>query len=263
VNFSFDPRGSVAFALALAVGSASVPSFAHAAEDAAPPLPAYVELEVSDSVMEPELVRTWASEAVGDGLGDAKVDEAANGRVLAVTIAGVPLAYDVTIGVKENGEWIGDMRTGKCKCDDTQLVARVRGDVAAVAGRLEPGEAPPVTPPIGPETAPKDDREKVPLGGKGKAGIALLVVGVGGVVAGAVLLGMGAKEDAGSDDPSQLEGQDNKPVGGAVLGVGGALVIVGAVLLGLDRRDAKRKRSVAFTPAVGRGGFGLALSGRF
>lgn len=250
-------------AVAACVAIAPISAHAEPADESAP-LPEYVDLEVAESVLEVDLVRSWAGEAIGAGLGDASVDAAKDGRRLSITIAGVPFEYDVTIGVKENGEWIGDMRTGKCKCDDTQLVARVRGDVAAVAGRLEPGETTgPVTPPIGPETNPPDGREKVPLGGKGKAGVALLVVGVGGVVAGAVLLGLGAKEDAGSDDPSQLEGKDNKPAGAAVLAVGGVLVIVGATLLGLDRRDAKRKRSVAFAPAVGRGGFGLAVSGRF
>lgn len=231
---------------------------------AAAPLPEYVDLEVAQTVLEVDLVRSWASEAIGAGLGEAGVDAAKDGRRLAIVIGGAPFDYDLQVGVKDGGEWIGDMRAGKCKCDDEQLVARVRGDVVAVAGGLQPGETTgPVTPPIGPEVDPVNTDKRAPLGGKGKAGVALLVVGAGAVIAGAVVLALDAKEDVGSDDPSQLEGQNNKPAGAAVLAIGGVLVIVGATLLGLDRRDAKRKRSVAFAPAVGRRGFGIALSGRF
>jgi hypothetical protein len=257
-------RGLTAFIVAL--GLAAAPMSAPAAQPAAAPLPDYVTLEVADSVIETDLVRTWASEAVTGGLGDAKIDAAANGRTLAVTINGTPFAYDVTVGVKDGGDWIGDLRSGVCKCDDTQLVSRVRSDVAAVAGRLQPGDAPPVvshpTTPASPD-ATADKRERVPLGGKGKAGVALLVLGAGGVIAGAVLLGMGSNEEVASDDPSATETADLRPPGAAVLATGGVLVVAGAVLLGLDRRDAKRKRAVAIAPSAGRTTYGFAISGRF
>jgi len=264
VNGSNQLRRVMSFALAIGIASTSRVAIAAPAEAApAAPLPEYVQLEVADSVMETDLVRSWASEAIGAGLDDAGVDEAVAGRSLSVAIAGVPFDYEVTIGVKESADWVGDLRSGRCKCDDAQLVKRVREDVGAVAGRLQPAAEPATT--VTPATvvpATPDAGKRAPLGGKGKAGIALLVVGAGAVVAGAVVLALDAKSDVGSDE-SMIEEVDRRPVGGAVLGVGAVLLVTGGVLLGLDRRDAKRKRSVAVAPAVGRTSFGIAFSGRF
>jgi hypothetical protein len=255
----------MSFALAIGIASTSRAAIAAPAEAApAAPLPEYVQLEVADSVMETDLVRSWASEAIGAGLDDAGVDKAVAGRSLSVAIAGVPFDYEVTIGVKESADWVGDLRSGRCKCDDAQLVKRVREDVGAVAGRLQPAAEPATTAtPATVVPATPDAGKRAPLGGKGKAGIALLVVGAGGVIAGAVVLALGKSEGVASEDPSAVDDVDRRPAGAAVLAVGGVLVIVGATLLGLDRRDAKRKRAVSIAPAASRTSFGLGISGRF
>lgn len=259
-----------ATALALVFGIASAPLVARA--DAPPvtsaPVPDYVDVEVADSVLEVELVKSWTNEAIGAGLEDAKINKAESGRTLSVSIGGAPFAYEVTIGVKQRAEWIGDLRTGKCKCDDAQLVERVRSDVAAVAGRLSPSSEP-TTAVMPPDVPPDDpaltngDRNRVPLGGKGKAGVALLVVGTGAVIAGAVVLAMKSGEDRDQGNATQLARRDRRPAGAAVLAVGGVVVIVGAVLLGLDRRDAKRNKRISVSPAAGGASLGFVLSGSF
>lgn len=95
------------------------------------------------------------------------------------------------------------------------------------------------------------------LGGRGKAGIALLALGGVGLGAGAGLALLEPRPDP--DEP--LNVITTRPPGFALIGVGAAAVITGAVLVVLDRRSPRRRASLA--PALVRAGGGLALVGVF
>lgn len=82
----------------------------------------------------------------------------------------------------------------------------------------------------------------------GKAGVALVVTGGLGLVAGLVLAVLPARPKP--DDPTREV--YTQPPGYALLGVGAATLVVGAVLLGLDRRRAKARGHARVQ--LGRGG---------
>jgi hypothetical protein len=122
--------------------------------------------------------------------------------------------------------------------------AQREAQLKAAAPPPEPPKPEPLPPPRG-------------LGPRGKAGVALLVVGGVGVITG---LGLAIKEPKPDPDMPLYE-ISTRPAGFAVLGIGAAAVITGAVLLVLDRKAAQRR--VSWLPSVGRGAAGLTLAGSF
>jgi hypothetical protein len=121
-------------------------------------------------------------------------------------------------------------------------------------------------PELQPDTGGTPAAEESPkLRGMGKAGVALLVVGGLGAIAGVTMVAIEPKEfPAAHPRADQL--QTTRPPGYAALGVGGAALIVGAVLLGLDRKQAKQRASKAEAlvhPWVGPRGVGVGVVGRF
>jgi hypothetical protein len=115
-------------------------------------------------------------------------------------------------------------------------------------------------------TGPITDDKPNALGVKGKAGVALLVVGGLGVIAGITMVAIKPTYfDQG--DPEAFKYRTTDPPGYAALGVGAAGLIVGAVLLGLDRKQAKRKGAGKAEARVhtwgGPQGAGIGVVGRF
>jgi hypothetical protein len=170
--------------------------------------------------------------------------------------------WEYTITVSRPDEPVPTGETTTCDlCTETELVDAIEGRLATVAAELEAEQAeasdsgdddvtePVSTPAIDP--GPPHDPKK--LGKKGKAGVALLAVGGGGLVAGIVLAVLPPRDH--KDMPTKDVHTDTP--GYVVLGVGAAAVIVGAVLLGLDRRAAKRRSKaharVRFEPTAGLG----------
>lgn len=148
----------------------------------------------------------------------------------------------------------------------TEVVPSIPRAEAAVADP-PPDEPKPDTPP---DYDPEDERAgEPPLTGFGGAGIALGVVGLAGIVGGAVYL---ARGDQPQSDPAsgQLEFTNFRPTGGALVGIGSGLFAVGVTMLALDvvrqsrlRRSAVVNRRPAVSPVVGARFGGVAVRGRF
>jgi hypothetical protein len=163
----------------------------------------------------------------------------------------------------EGGPWVCDT------CREAQLSAKV----TEIAGQLVP---------LLPETADAASGDggtgvtpgdagggetnggggKRKLGTLGKVGIPLLVVGVGGAVAGGVLAAMGEKRTAASNDPQDVEITDYSKPGIPIAVVGAALAVTGIALLAVDL-SRSRKKKTAMTPMLAPGLAGIGLSGRF
>lgn len=155
-------------------------------------------------------------------------------------------------------------------CTEGELVERVEDRLASLLDELHErgGEVPEPDPPPASEP-PSSDAPELPaqdvssttpedrggLQAKGKAGAALLVLGGLSVAAGAGLAAVPPSTKA----EMPLEKTTMRPPGLALLGVGGAALITGAVLLVLDRKEAKKKKTVAILPA----GMGATILGRF
>lgn len=167
-------------------------------------------------------------------------------------------------------------------CTEDELVEKVEALAVQVAPKLvipEPEQDPGTdtgddTGPgeIEPETSgdeggdPTTDGSPDGLGPKGKAGIALLVVGGLGAVAGVTLVVLPSKTFP-AGDPNAAYVRSTMPPGVGVLVGGGVAIVVGAVLLGLDRKQAKQRRNDKATarlqPWLGSQGAGLSVAGRF
>jgi tetratricopeptide (TPR) repeat protein len=144
--------------------------------------------------------------------------------------------------------------------------------IAEIAAQIEDAERPePVV-----ATSPPPARDDGPAHGRGLigGGAALLVVGVGAVVGGAVA-GTRLSSDAESDlagldelgdEPMRRDTLARGELGDAVLigctVAGGVAAIAGAVLLGLGARKAKATRPRA-TAMIGHRAIGLLVGGRF
>lgn len=125
-------------------------------------------------------------------------------------------------------------------------------------------------------TTPPPPVKDEPVQGRGMiaGGAALLVVGLGAAIGGAVA-GTRLSSDAESDlagldelgdEPARRDALDRGELGDAVLigctVTGGVAAIAGAVLLGLGARKAKTSRPRA-SAMIGRGAVGLVVVGRF
>lgn len=161
----------------------------------------------------------------------------------------------------EGGPWVCDT------CRENQLMAKVTGLLPAVIPLLpEASEEAATTDgdtgtPDDP-VAPTDGGDKKRLGGLGKAGIGLLVVGVGGAITGGVLAGIGDR--SGDAGPERESGTDFTTPGIATAVVGGVLAITGAAMLAVDlSRSRKKSKKAAFAPIVSPRFAGVGVSGRF
>ncbi len=136
-------------------------------------------------------------------------------------------------------------------------MAQVQADAAAAEPEPEPEPEPEIEPP-----PPIVDEEPAGMGGKGKAGAALLGLGAAGAVAG-VIMAVRPPTQVSPDNGYEL--RRTQPPGYATLAVGGALLVTGAVLLVLDSRDRKRSRpkATSVAPMLGPSVAGMSWSGRF
>lgn len=133
-------------------------------------------------------------------------------------------------------------------CNENQLIAKVAEAVADAVPLLpEPADDGTTETPAGTgdpthngTTGTEDGTGKRGLGTLGKVGIPVMVLGLGGVVAGSVMLGIGEKEEIEADDPEAGEAVDYRPPGIGAVAAGGALLVAGAALLIADRLRARR-----------------------
>lgn len=244
-----------------------------------------------------------------DGLGDAgpvlagRATRAAEGGLQgqAVTITDAPAGpelrvvltmrdsggYRVEYEIVYDGKTVEDGTGGfDCQlCTEDELVEKVEQLAIQVAPKLvvpeaktDPGPGPgpngggggDLGPEDGPGPDPIVDEDPGALGGMGKAGVALLVVGGLGAIAGVTLVVLPPKTFP-TGHPNAALIQTTRPPGWGVLGGGVAALVVGAVLLGLDRKQAKQravkaqggKAQARVSPWMGRHGAGLSVVGRF
>lgn len=235
-------------------------------------LPQYCEIAVDESFAgQRKFVRAWAADGVRDGLDRVKIDaaEVAKGRVLVVEIGGRAFAYTGKVDVRGDDD---EARVFECKCSSDDLVAKVAGEVAAVAPGLvataavtdapvdEPASAPTTT--TQPAVVDEAPVGKKRMGKGGRAGAVLIGVGAAALIGGVVLLALGERsKDDGDVDRDRTT--DYRPAGGASLGVGAALVITGAVLVAVDKKRARSGGRMAMLPTVGSRSWGFAITGRF
>lgn len=167
-------------------------------------------------------------------------------------------------------------------CTEDELIEKVEALAIQVAPKLVvPQEEADPDPGPGPDPDVKDpddgrdpdsddpivDGDPSRLGTKGKAGVALLVVGGLGAITGTVLVVLPPLEEFPTGHENAAYVKSARPPGWGVLSVGVAAVVVGAVLLGLDRKQAKRraagKAEARVHPWLGPDGAGVGVVGRF
>ena len=195
-------------------------------------------------------------------------------RVEVTDTSGKGTAFEYSV---ETTPWAADAgRTsekGTCApCSDEMTVAKITGLFGARFDALADttGEAPPsesAAEPVGPKAPPPpsqqpsdDDPKKV--GALGWAGIGVALAGAATGGAGIVLL---LRDDRVRVDPAaplHVERTSTRRSGIALAVVGGALVISGIVMVAVDQVKRKRRR-VAWAPAMAPGFAGFELAGRF
>jgi hypothetical protein len=191
-------------------------------------------------------------------------------------LTGTEPGYQCEVWISHLGKVVGERRRVECTlCTESEIVQRVETTVGELVpllpseGDVEPTDSSPtVTPPTETETetdgstttttTPTDDARRKGLGGLGKAGVALIAVGVAGAAAGAVMVALPPKVDP--DDP--LFETTYRPPGIATLAAGGAALVTGVVLLVVDRRRA-RPRTTALVPILTPTTAALTWSARF
>jgi hypothetical protein len=188
-------------------------------------------------------------------------------------LVGADPGYQFEMWISQRDELLGERRRVECTlCTESEIVARVEETAAVLLTQLEalaeqadpPADArePVVEPEPTSAASPAmadDEPPQKGLRGLGKAGVALLSVGLAGAAVGAVLVVLPPTVDEA--DP--LYETTTRPPGWAVLGVGGAALVSGTVMLIVDRRRARRPRATALLPAMGPGHAGLVWTCRF
>lgn len=187
-------------------------------------------------------------------------------------LTGAEPGYECEVWISHLGKVVGERRRVECTlCTESEIVQRVEATVSELVPLLptdaeaEPTDPTPTetTPPTetegsDPSTTPTDGERRKGLGGMGKAGVALIAVGVAGAAAGAVMVALPPKVD--QDDPRYEV--TYRPPGIATLAAGGAALVTGIVLLVVDRRRA-RPRTTALVPVLAPNAYGLSWSARF
>lgn len=169
--------------------------------------------------------------------------------------------YSASLVIERNGLEVADTRhevdCGGCSTEE--LIAAVVEEFDSVLPDLAPPKAQQVEP-EGPVDNPGPidvGEDQAKLGVMGSAGVAMGVLGLTGVVGGAVLVGMGQPV---LDDEAQL--RDFRTPGVGVLGGGAALLVAGAILIAVDRTQAK-KRQTTVAPMMAPKMSGVSVHVRF
>jgi hypothetical protein len=189
-------------------------------------------------------------------------------------LTGTEPGYQCEVWISYGGQVLGERRRVECTlCTETEIVQRVESTVGELIELLPAGPPPDdgsstePNPDPTPSSDTPSDSATTPsteadgrrrLGTLGKAGAALIAVGVAGAAAGAVLVALPPKVD--EDDP--LSETNYRPPGAATLAAGAAVLVAGVVMLVVDRRRA-RKRTTALVPTLSPNAAGIVWSGRF
>lgn len=188
------------------------------------------------------------------------------------------LNYEATVTLVEEGQAEPRAeRVLQCEaCSETELVAKVVGEVARVSGLVvyaanqEPAseDEDPSTSDADPTPAAGSDEDPKlkPIGPVGYTGIGLGVAGLAAAVVGAVYVARGDRV-SGADSTMFDRSEDNPSFGTPMLGVGIGVLVVGAIMVGVDvgrRAKQRRGQDTKRVSLDARPGYaGLSLRGRF
>ncbi|NVB38759.1 hypothetical protein G6O69_13040 [Pseudenhygromyxa sp. WMMC2535] len=183
------------------------------------------------------------------------------------------LDYQINVDIAAGGQLLQLPMVACPQCDSAALLEKVEGRHGEILAELEqalaesaePSEPGPGEPPSSVPDEPEPEPGAKSLGPLGYAGIAVGVVGLGGLIGGGVELARGRVYDDQGPTPHQLAGTNHGPVGGALLGIGGAMFVAGATMLVVDLVRSKKGRRHAglVHPLVGPGSVGVGWSGSF
>lgn len=227
-----------------------------------------VDLGESDDAIVGERLLTEATSALAAEHVDV-VQGAAPSKVSVDVSWDAEDNHVITIRVTNRGEATQSLEGSPfvCEgCNENDIIAMLR-EVVPGCVPLLPKPQMSSDGPAGPDDGPGpsdggDERQRKPLRGLGKAGIALMVVGTGAAIGGGVMLGIGEKDATNSGDPSQPDTTDFRPPGIGLLAAGGVVLLTGIGLLVADRLRANR-RAVSVAPVFSPRLTGLSFSTRF
>jgi hypothetical protein len=217
-------------------------------------------------------VRTDGAKALTETHGVRVVDDP-SAPVIIVSLSWVSYPksiYGVRIEAARSGKPPELVESFECTCGDSALTAAVIARFPTALEQLETREPAPSAPALEqePEPAepiamtsdrPNDEMSRKPLGGLGRAGISVAVVGAAALVSGGIVFAQGRRPEQPPGQFEERDGKNFKPPGIALMVTGGAALVTGVVLLVVDRSKARRSSSALVLPSPG----GLVLTGRF
>jgi len=248
-----------------------------------------VQLDGSDDAVIADRVKKGASDSLGGSEVDVVVEGDAPSTVNVSVGWNADDNHEIKIEVVNEGEAPQALEGSPFVCEEcgeNELIAKVNSLVAGCVPLLAVPEVPVPADDGADDDGGEDDGVEVEddgddgeevveeeeegtregLGPVGKAGIGVVILGLGASVGGSVLVSMGREDGDVSGDPAGTESTDFRPPGVAVIAVGGTALAAGLMMLIGDLRSPKRKRrkkKTAVAPSVAPRFTGVSVSGRF
>lgn len=230
-----------------------------------------LEVEIDPRIDGADDLVTWVDEEGRKALADLAPNPDRQGLV-RVGIGGQLYDYDVTLTPMRGGQAVGTPSAWECECSNEELLDRLRRELPGIAERLVVKRKRVTTPRVKPKRVTIVDDIQRPhrrarLGPVGGVGIAVTLLGLAGMGAGAAL--MTRKSLDRGIDPNDLghskQVVEYQPAGKNVLIGGAGLAVTGLamVLLGAraDRQRGERAATRSRVAANTRGG--VVIPGRF
>lgn len=250
-----------------------------ASEVAEPASSERLRVEVDPALDDASRLPGWIAERSAGSVEGLEA-KAGRGAWVRVEVGGETYEYRVTVTPMRGDSVVGEaVEPIVCSCTSKELLERVDEEVRRVVEAFEPepprepvAEGDPEPSPVTTEL-PATRRRLPPLTWVGKTGVALVVVGGAGAIAGAVMVGVNRGKPL-SDGYGYLARDFRNPTGFVLLGVGGALLVGGVVPLVLDLTRCRRKpeapgcggsarAGARWSPWVAAGEAGVSVTGRF
>ncbi len=285
------PSGLIPLALAWTLCLAPpMPALATAPEPQGADLRAGLEVDTSDLGTDETLAKA-VTQDVGAALAQQGIaigaDEPLGVAIIIRRFAAESVAdFLIDIRLVREGEVVTSLNTTSCaKCIDDFLVDHIVRRVPEIEQRLREAQPPTdktassatsagveddsaatsaTTPP------PESDEQRQPSAKR--TSVALLItgsssaaIGLGALIAGAVVASEGSSLANPTTTPDRLGITDRKRLGYSLVGTGSALLAVGASLIavGTVLRPRRKRSQARLSPTAGPQAWGLSLSGHF
>ncbi|MCH9687155.1 MAG: hypothetical protein K0V04_37310 [Deltaproteobacteria bacterium] len=205
----------------------------NAREPATAGTPAPVRVLVDPSIDDAALLPQWVTERNTGAA--AAIDLPDHEQWIVVEIQGATYQYQVTATPMRDGERVGPaVEQVACECNSNELLELVDRQISSAVAVFR---ANPVVVEEEPVIEPPPPKEYRPFTVLGIGGMAAAGLGVGGVVAGATMIGIG---DRSPSDAAHLDRQLRSP-GTGVLVTGGVLLLAGVAVLVTDIVQCKQE----------------------